>query len=51
MNMDRLTERIANRHTGEVLAYRVKVRRDVDAVQKLGQLEDLEERGKLLKLY
>ncbi len=48
--MERLTEKIKNKHTGEVLAYRVKFRRDADAVQKLGRLEDLMEQGKLPKL-
>lgn len=48
--MERLTEKITNKHTGEVLAYRVKFRRDADAAQKLGCLEDLEEQGKLLVL-
>lgn len=50
MNMDRLTERITNRHTGEVLAYRVKCHKDIESVRKLGRLEDLEEQGKLLEL-
>lgn len=48
--MERLTEKIRNKHTGEVLAYRVKCHKDVEAVQKLGRLEDLEEQRKLLKL-
>ena len=48
--MDRLTERTTNRHTGEVLAYRVKCHKDIESVQKLGRLEDLEEQGKLLEL-
>lgn len=47
--MERLTEKITDKRTGEVLAYRVKCQKDVEAVQKLGRLEDLEEQGKLLK--
>lgn len=48
--MERLTERITDKNTKEVLAYRTKYHKDLEAVQKLGQLEDLEEQGKLLKL-
>lgn len=48
--MDRLTERIRNSKTGEVLAYRSKCQESVRAMQKLGELEDLEENGRLLKL-
>ena len=48
--MERLTEKITDKRTGEVLAYIVKCQKDVEAVQKLGRLEDLEEQGKLLKL-
>lgn len=48
--MERLTEKITDKRTGEVLAYRVKCKKDVESVQKLGRLEDLEEQGKLLKL-
>lgn len=33
--MDRLTERITNKDTKEVLAYRVKCHKDLEAVQKL----------------
>lgn len=47
--MERLTEKITDKRTGEVLAYRVKCQKDVEAVQKLGRLEDFEEQGKLLK--
>ena len=48
--MDRLTEKITNRNTKEVLAYRTKCQESVYAIQKLGKLEDLEEQGRLLKL-
>lgn len=48
--MERLTEKITDKRTGEVLAYRAKCQKDVEAVQKLGRLEDLEEQGKLLEL-
>lgn len=48
--MERLTEKITDKRTGEILAYRVKCQKDVEAVQKLGRLEDLEEQGKLLEL-
>ncbi len=48
--MERLTEKIMNKHTGEVLAYKAKYLRDGETVQKLGQLEDLEEQGKLPKV-
>lgn len=48
--MERLTEKITNKHTGEVLAYRAKCHRDLKAVQKLGWLEDLEEQGRLLEI-
>lgn len=48
--MERLTEKIKNKHTGELLAYRVRCHKDVEAVQKLGRLEDLEEQGKLPRL-
>lgn len=44
--MERLTERIKNKNTGETIAYRLKagVGR-LKALQKLGQYEDKEERG------
>lgn len=45
--MDRMTERITNKDTGDVLAYRAKTRKSVEAIQKLGRLEDLEEQGRL----
>lgn len=48
--MERLTEKIMNKHTGEVLAYKAKYLRDGETVQKLGQLEDLEEQGRLPKV-
>lgn len=49
--MDRMTERITNKDTGDVLAYRTKTtRKIVEAIQKLGRLEDLEEQEKLLQL-
>ena len=48
--MERLTERITDKRTREVLAYRAKCHKDVEAVQKLGRLEDSEEQGKLLKM-
>lgn len=47
--MERLTEKITNKHTGEALAYRTKFQKGVEAAQKLGRLEDLEEQEKLLK--
>lgn len=47
--MERLTEKITNKNTKEILAYRVKCHKDLEAIQKLGKLEDLEEQGKLLK--
>lgn len=49
--MSRLTDKIINRESGEILAYRLK--KDVstiNAYRKLGELEDLEEQGLLLKL-
>lgn len=48
--MERLTERITDKNTKEVLAYRTKCQESISAIQKLGRLEDLEEQGKLLKL-
>lgn len=48
--MRRLTEKITNKNTKEVLSYRIKCQKDVAAIQKLGKLEDLEEQGKLLNL-
>ena len=49
--MERLTEKIKNIQNDNVLAYRLK--REVDrikAMQKLGEYEDAEEQGLLLKL-
>lgn len=49
--MERLTEKITNSKTENVLAYRLK--REVDrikAMQKLGEYEDAEEQGLLLRL-
>lgn len=48
--MERLTEKITDKNTKEVLAYRAKCHKDLEAIQKLGKLEDLEEQEKLLKL-
>lgn len=41
--MERLTEKIINKNAKEILAYRIKCKKYVAAVQKLGKLEDLEE--------
>lgn len=48
--MERLTEKITNKETGQVLAYRVPANKTIKAAKKLGELEDLEEKGLLLKL-
>lgn len=48
--MERLTEKITNKETGQVLAYRVPGNKTIKAAKKLGELEDLEEKGLLLKL-
>lgn len=46
--MERLTEKITNKETGEVLAYRLKSIGDrINAAKKLGQYEDAEEQGLL----
>ena len=46
--MKRLTEQIKNKETGEVLAYRLYTEVDrIRAYRKLGELEDLEEKGEL----
>lgn len=45
-DMERLTEKITNMETGEVLAYRLKSNGDrIKADKKLGQYEDAEEHG------
>lgn len=50
-NMKRLTEQIKNKETGEVLAYRLHTEVDrIRAYRKLGEYEDLEEQGLLLRL-
>lgn len=44
--MERLTEKITNKNTGETIAYRLKAGSGkLKALQKLGQYEDKEERG------
>lgn len=44
--MERLTEKIKNKNTGETIAYRLKTGvGKLKALQKLGQYEDKEERG------
>lgn len=49
--MERLTEKITNKDTKEILAYRLKCGADVlKSSKKLGELEDLEEQGLLVKL-
>jgi hypothetical protein len=49
--MERLTEQIKNKETGEVLAYRLFTEVDrIRAYRKLGELEDLEEQKLLLRL-
>ncbi|MBE5867971.1 MAG: hypothetical protein E7293_03305 [Lachnospiraceae bacterium] len=51
--MERLTEKITNKETGEILAYRLKSASAVDhikACRKLGELEDAEEQGRLFVL-
>lgn len=49
--MERLTRKIINIETGKVLAYILNSRRDeLKAYRKLGELEDLEEQGLLLRL-
>lgn len=49
--MERLTEQIKNKETGEVLAYRLHTEVDrIRAYRKLGELEDAEEQGLLLRL-
>ncbi len=48
--MERLTEKITNKENGQVLAYRVPANKTIKAAKKLGELEDLEEKGLLLKL-
>jgi hypothetical protein len=46
--MERLTEQIKNKETGEILAYRLFTEVDrIRAYRKLGELEDLEEKGEL----
>lgn len=49
--MERLTEKITNKDTGEVLAYRLKsnVSR-IQADKKLGEYEDAEEQGLLIRI-
>lgn len=46
--MDRLTEKITDKNTKEVLSYRIKCQKSFEAIQKLGKLEDLEEDGILI---
>ena len=49
--MERLTEKIINKDTKEVLAYRLKRGADVlKSSKKLGEYEDLEEQGLLIRL-
>lgn len=48
--MERLTEKITNKENGQVLAYRVLGNKTIKAAKKLGELEDLEEKGLLLVL-
>lgn len=48
--MERFTEKITNKETGQVLAYRVPGGKTIQAAKKLGELEDLEEKGLLLVL-
>lgn len=48
--MERLTEKITNKENGQVLAYRVPGWKTIQVANKLGELEDLEEKGLLLKL-
>ena len=51
-DMKRLTEQIKNKETGEVLAYRLYTEVDrIRAYRKLGELEDLEEKGKLFGIW
>lgn len=48
--MERLTEKIIDENTNEILAYRVKGQNNIFAIQKLGELEEIEEQGRLVKL-
>lgn len=48
--MERLTEKITNKENGQVLAYRVPGWKTIQVANKLGELEDLEEKGLLLKM-
>lgn len=51
--MERLTEKITNRETGEILAYRLISSSPVNSIRadrKLGEYEDAEEQGLLLRL-
>ena len=48
--MERFTEKITNKETGQVLAYWVPGGKTIQAAKKLGELEDLEEKGLLLVL-
>lgn len=54
---ERLTEKIVNKETGEILAYRLKgmyaeyLNNRLKALQKLGELETAEEEGRLAKQY
>lgn len=53
---ERLTEKITNKETGEILAYRLKgtyaeyLNNRLKALQKLGELETAEEEGRLVVL-
>ena len=50
---ERLTEKITNMNTGEILAYRfrsVSAAEQIKAARKLGEYEDAEEQGRLLVL-
>ena len=53
---ERLTEKIVNKETGEILAYRLKgtyaeyLNNRLKALQKLGELETAEEEGRLVVL-
>jgi hypothetical protein len=49
-DMKRLTEQIKNKETGEILAYRLYTEVDrIRAYRKLGEYEDAEEQGLLIK--
>lgn len=48
---ERLTEKITDKRTGEILAYQVKRGiKNLKAIQKLGEYETVEEEGRLVTL-